>query len=40
VTAMAVSAGVGATPTVLVDGTPASPDSAGISAAVAAARAG
>jgi protein-disulfide isomerase len=39
VTAMAVSAGVGATPTVLVDGTPAAPDSGGIAAAVAAAHA-
>jgi protein-disulfide isomerase len=39
VTAMAVAAGVGATPTVLVDGTPAAPDAASVSAAVAAAHA-
>jgi protein-disulfide isomerase len=40
VTAMAVAAGVGATPTVLVDGKPAAPDSGGVAAAVAAAHAG
>jgi protein-disulfide isomerase len=39
VTAMAVAAGVGATPTVLVDGTPAAPDAASVSAAVATAHA-
>jgi protein-disulfide isomerase len=38
VTAMAVAAGIGSTPTVLIDGMPSAPDADGIAAAVAAAR--